>query len=203
MFARVLLAVLCLFLACDCVVAAGEEAFAEIYAELSLPMPTPNVVVVCHGFNCRNHTEIVLTPADRRQLGTLLAGGKDDPVTERRGIATAVRWFDRRIGPAAGTTKRVARAAAAESSDPGQMDCIDITSNNTSLFLLLAQLRLLHHHRAELPVSRGYLIDTRMPHTTAVLDEFKAGRKWAVDNWTYDYGALPDIMPLEKWRTQR
>ena len=57
--------------------------------------------------------------------------------------------------------------AAAESRATGQMDCIDISANNTSLFLVLMQLKLLHHHRPELPVSRGFLIDGRLPHTTA------------------------------------
>ena len=109
----------------------------------------------------------------------------------------------RRIGPAIGTTKRLARAAVAESGDPGQMDCVDLSTNNTSLFLLLVQLRLLHHHRPDLPASRGFLVDVRLPHTTAVLDEIKAGSKWAVDNWTHSYGELPDVMPLDKWRLER
>ena len=184
-------------------VATAEEMFAEIYAELSLPMPTTSLIVACHGFGCRQRTEIALTPADRKQLASLLAAGKPSPVSERRAIANAVQWFDRRIGPVAGTTKRVARAAAAESSDPGQMDCIDTSANNTTLFVVLTQLKLLHHHRPELPVSRGLVIDVRLPHTTAVLSEVKSGQRWAVDNWTHAYGELPDVMPLEQWRLAR
>lgn len=182
---------------------AAEEAFAEIYAELSVRMPTPTLVVVCHAFGCTNQTHIALTAADRTRLATLLAAGKASPAAERRAIAGAVQWFERRIGPVAGTTQRVARAGAAESRNPGQMDCIDLSTNNTSLFLVLVQLKLLQHHQPDLPVSRGFLIDGRLPHTTAVLREVNGGQRWAVDNWTRKYGELPEIMPLDDWRFAR
>jgi hypothetical protein len=177
---------------------AAEEGFAEFYAELSLRMPTTSLVVVCHSFGCTNQAQIELAAGAR--LSTLLAAGKLSPEAERRALAGAVQWFDRRVGPVAGTTRRVARAGVAESRDPGPMDCIDLSANNTSLFLLLVQLGLLQHHRAELPVSRGFLIDGRLPHTTAVLVEIKTGLRWAVDNWTRKYGELPEVMRLEEWR---
>jgi hypothetical protein len=202
MLARILLFVVCFFTLGESALA-GEEAFAEIYGELSLRMPTPTLVVVCHAFGCSNQTHIVLSVGDRTRLATLLAAGKASPAAERRAIAGAVQWFERRIGPVAGTTHRVARAAAAESRDPGQMDCIDLSANNTSLFLVLAQLKLLQHHRPELPVSRGFLIDGRLPHTTAVLSETKSGERWAIDNWTRKYGELPEVLPLEEWRFAR
>ncbi|MBX9774719.1 MAG: hypothetical protein K2Y71_09920 [Xanthobacteraceae bacterium] len=182
---------------------AAEETFAEIYAELSLRMPTPTLVVVCHAFGCSHQTHIVLSAGDRARLSTLLAAGKASPAAERRALAGAVQWFERRIGPVAGTTQRVARAGAAEARDPGQMDCIDLSANNTSLLLVLMQLKLLQHHRPELPVSRGFLIDGRLPHTTAVFSEVKSGQRFAVDNWTRKYGELPEVLPLNEWRFAR
>jgi hypothetical protein len=187
----------------DCAAVAAEEAFADIYADLSLRMPTTSLVVACHGFGCNNQAHIVLSAGDRARLTTLLAAGKSSPAAERRALAGAVQWFDRRIGPIAGTARRVARAGAAESRDSGQMDCIDLSANNTSLFLLLAQLGVLQHHRPELPVSRGFLIDGRLPHTTAVISEIKDDQRWAVDNWTRKYGEMPEVMPLDEWRLAR
>jgi len=102
------------------------------------------------------------------------------------------------VGPAAGTKHRVALARS-QNGDPGEMDCIDLSSNNTGLFLILDQLHLLHHHRVDHPSSRGILVDGRLPHTTAVLSENRGGRKWAVDNWTHKYGETPDVRPLEQW----
>jgi hypothetical protein len=132
-----------------------------------------------------------------------MATGRATSMAERRAIASAVSWFDRRIGPAAGTTHRVDHAGAHESGNPGQMDCIDLSTNNTSLLLVLEQLHLLHHHKVEPPVSRGILIDMRLPHTTAVIEDIHSGRDWAVDNWTYKFGELPDVEPVERWKVDR
>lgn len=203
MLARFLLIVAWFFMTGASLALAGDEAFADIYSQRSLRMPTTSLIVACHGFSCRNQAQIVLTTGDRARLATLLAAGKSSPAAERRAVAGAVQWFDRRIGPVAGTTKRIARAGAFASNVPGQWDCIDAGTNNTSLFLLLAQLRLLTYHQVELPVARGYLVDGRFPHMTAVLSEIKSGRQWSFDNWTRKYGEMPDVMTLEEWRASR
>jgi hypothetical protein len=77
--------------------------------------------------------------------------------------------------------------------------CVLFSTNNTSLFLVLAQLGALVHHRPELPVSRGFLLDGRLPHTTAVVSEIKGDQRWAFDNWTRTYGEMPEVMTLEEW----
>jgi hypothetical protein len=179
---------------------AAGDALTDFYARLSLVRPTVRSEVICHGIGCRFRTEIPFSNADRARLRALMAAGRPSPAAERRALAAAVAWFDRRIAPAAGTSHRIARAGARESGDPGQMDCVDTTSNNTGLFLVLDQLGLLRHHRVEGPVSRGLLFDGRLPHTTAVLAEKANGRRWAIDNWTHKYGELPDVEPLEQWQ---
>jgi hypothetical protein len=187
---------------------AAPAAYAEeiglqlAYAELSLKRPTTASVIVCHGFGCTYRTEIGLGSGDRARLATLLTAGQASAEAERRAIATAVVWFDRRVGPQAGTTHRIARAGVMTKTGPGQMDCIDTSRNTTSLFLILDQLRLLRHHQVDGPVARGYLLDGRGLHATAVLRETRSGKKWAVDNWTRNYGERPDVMPLEQWMAE-
>jgi hypothetical protein len=180
-----------------------DSATQRAYAEVSLKLPTTASVVVCHGFGCTRRTEIGLSGADRARLTALLAAGRASVEAERRAIATAVVWFDRRVGPQAGTTHRVARAGVLTKTGPGQMDCIDTSRNTTSLFLILDQLRLLRHHQVGSPVAPGYLLDGRGLHATAVLRETRSGKKWAVDNWTRNYGERPDVMPLEQWMAER
>jgi hypothetical protein len=180
------------------VACAADEVIAAVYAELSLPIPTTTAIVICHGFGCQYRAEVALSNADRAKFASLLAPGAASPEAERRALAAATAWFDRRVGPEAGTTRRVALARS-QSGDPGEMDCIDLSSNNTGLFLILDQLHLLHHHRVDHPSSRGIVVDGRLPHTTAVLTESRGGRKWAVDNWTHKYGEMPDVRPLEQW----
>jgi hypothetical protein len=70
-----------------------------------------------------------------------------------------------------------------------------------SLLLILDQLGLLRHHEVDEPVSRGFFVDGRSPHTTAVLVETRRGVKWSVDSCTCGYGEAPEIMPLPRWRT--
>lgn len=181
----------------DAVVASDD--LADVFANLSLPVPTSTLIVACHGFGCNYRTEIVLTTADRARLNTIMAAGRATPAQERYAVANAVVWLDRRIGVAAGTTHRIAEAGARQSGDPGQMDCIDISANNTSLFVVLDRLHLLHFHHVQAPYSGGYHM---LPHTTAVLGENKTGLEWAFDNWTHKYGDQPDVLTLAQWNAR-
>lgn len=67
--------------------------------------------------------------------------------------------------------------------------------------LILDQLKLLRHHTVDVPASRGFFLDGRPPHTTAVLVESKSGEEWAVDSWTRGYGEAPEVMRLSVWKT--
>jgi hypothetical protein len=82
----------------------------------------------------------------------------------------------------------------------GQMDCIDETANTTSLLIELDRRGLLAHHRVQRPQSRGFFIDGRYPHVTAVIAERGTLTEWAVDPWKYAPGQMPDILPLSTWR---
>jgi hypothetical protein len=177
---------------------AADAMIARRFAELSLLEPTPSRIVICHGFDCRLRAEVGLTGGDRAQLAAILRSGQGSPAAERRSVARAIAWFDRRVGPAAGTTHRVARASFAQSS-PGQMDCIDTSSNTTSMLLILEELHLLRHHRVSAPVARGTILS---PHATGVLAESKTGIEWAVDTWTHNYGEQPDVKPLDVWKSE-
>jgi len=171
------------------------------YSAYSVTPPTPATVFVCHGFGCKYRAEVDLTPGDRAKLAQILAAGRASPAAERKAIAAAGAWFDRRVGPAAGTTNHVARAGASYMFDVHQFDCIDSSRNTTSLLLLLDQLNLLRHHDVDAPEARGFLIDGRGPHATAVLVEKGTGTKWSVDAWTVGYGQAPEVMPLDRWKT--
>jgi len=178
----------------------GNDRSVELaITEYSLKLPTPTAVTVCHGFGCTHRTEIVLGSGDRTRMTAMLGGGRSSAAAERRAVATAVAWFDRRVGPQAGTTTRIARAGILTKTGPDQMDCIDTSRNTTSLLLILDQLRLLRYHRVDAPVARGFFLDGRGLHATAVLREARSGKRWAIDNWTRSYGERPDVLPLEDW----
>ncbi len=178
-----------------------HELIAEKFEELSLPIPTPTKLVVCHGFACRYHTEIDLTRVDHTRLAHLMAPGRASPAAERKALAQAIAWFERRIGPEAGTSHAIARSNRLyPTGDPAQFDCIDTSTNTMALFVVLDRLHLLQHHDLALPVSRHLFIDGE-PHTTAVLVESATGETWAFDPWTHNNGETPDVMPVKVWMT--
>ena len=110
-------------------------------------------------------------------------------------------WFEKRVAAEAGTATAKARAGLGHAGDPSQFDCLDKTSNTVGVLVIVADMGLLRHHVIDVPESRGFLIGG-LPHTTAVVRERRSGQKWAVDGWTHNNGELPDVLPLEEWRTQ-
>ena len=105
-----------------------------------------------------------------------------------------------RVAGEAGTAKAKARAGFGHAGDPSQFDCLDKTTNTIGLLAIVAQMGLLRHHTLDVPESRGGL--GGLPHTTAVVRERDTAQKWAVDGWTHNNGEYPDIMRLERWRSE-
>ncbi len=198
---RVRFAVLAGALVLSAASSAAQRFHPELVARfenLSLSIPTPQRVVVCHGFGCNTRTEIGFGQGDRAALVKLLAHGRASPEAERRAVAQAVAWFGRRVAPEAGTAGAKGRAGTASANDPTQFDCVDSATNTTSLLLVLEQLGLLRHHRLEGMASRMRPLDIDF-HWTAVLSENRGGRKWAIDSWVTDSGREPEVRLLEEW----
>ena len=177
------------------------DVVTATYAEYSVTAPTLASVFICHGYVCRQRTEVRFTAADHAKLAQFMASGKASPAAERRAVAAAGAWFDKRIAAAAGTQNHVARSGYRLDNDPSQFDCIDSSRNTTSLLLVLDQLKLLRHHHVDPPESRGYFVNIQLPHATAVLTEKASGVQWSVGSWTRSYGQPPEIMLLSVWMT--
>jgi hypothetical protein len=179
--------------------ASVDASIAERFASFSLPTPTPTSVIVCHGFGCRFRTPIVLSAADDAKLSQFLAAGRASAEAERKAVAQAVAWFERRVGPEAGTTSAKAYATGPLDAKPSQFDCIDASTNTTTALLVLSELGLLKYHRLVAPVSRNPFLGLGVIHTTAVLVELQGGQEWAIDSWVRNNGEPPDVLPLKTW----
>jgi len=170
--------------------------------QLSLPTPDPANPVVCHGFGCAYRTPILLRNVDKAQIKKLFgAAAAKSAEGERKALAATMAWFEKRVAAEAGTAAAKARAGLGHAGDPSQFDCLDKTSNTVGVLAIVSEMGLLRHHTIDAPESRGFIIGG-LPHTTAVVRERKSGRKWAVDGWTHNNGELPDVLPLEQWRSQ-
>jgi hypothetical protein len=176
-----------------------DSGVSAMFNTWSLSVPNAGSVVICHGFSCAFRTQIGLSAADQGRLAMLMAPGKASAEAERRAIAQAESWFEKRIAPETGTANAKARAGGivGYTGQRGQFDCIDTTNNTNSLLVVMDRLGLLRHHTIIAPISR--LLTGGGPHFTAVIKDKKTGKGWTVDPWTHDSGHLPDVWPVEKW----
>ena len=137
----------------------------------------------------------------RRSPGAdeIMAAGRASAAAERAAVQKVVVWFDRRMGPILGTTRRVAKADFRYFDDKHNYDCWDTTRNTTSLLLVLREWGLLKHHAIGDPHYRGNTLVLQTPHNTAVLVERATKVEWVVDLWPRGYLQPPDVMTVQKW----
>src|SRR5712671_3240348 len=178
---------------------APQEA---LYTTVSLFPPSANSMTVCYGFVCRRRETLEFGPGDRNALTQILTAGRASAAAERAAVQKAVVWFDRRMGPVIGTTKRVAKADFRYFDDKHNFDCWDTTRNTTSLLLVLQEWQLLKYHVVGDPHYRGNTLVLQTPHNTAVLVERATRMQWVVDLWPRGYLQPPDVMTVERWVTE-
>ncbi|MGH8728743.1 MAG: hypothetical protein ACREV9_11455 [Burkholderiales bacterium] len=166
---------------------------ALIFASASASAETVSFSV-CFEHGCANSVSITLGPSDWEIIRKLFADVKDAEV-ERERIAQSIAALETLASGNIGAADRGGTGLAY----PGQMDCIDESTNSTNYLKLLAHDGLLRWHRVEERATRGWLI-FGWPHTTAVISEQATGERFAVDSWFYDNGIAPVIVPLEEWR---
>jgi hypothetical protein len=170
-----------------------------LYTTVSIYPPSAKSMTVCYGFVCRRRETLDFTAADRSALSQILAAGRASAAAERAAVQKAVIWFDRRMGPVIGTSKRVAKADFRYFDDKHNYDCWDTTRNTTSLLLVLQEWGLLKYHVVGNPRYRGNALVLQTPHNTAVLVERATKVEWVVDMWPRGYLQPPDVMTAEKW----
>ena len=172
---------------------------ADLYSSVSINPPSKSEMTVCYGFVCRRRALLVFSDADRRTLTHILSAGRANAAAERVALQKAVVWFDRRVGPMIGTTKRVAKADIRAGSDATNFDCFDTTRDTTSLLLVLQSWDLLKFHKVGNPRYRGNPFALQTPHNTAVVVDKTTGTEWVVDLWPKKYAEAPDVMPVDRW----
>jgi hypothetical protein len=174
----------------------------QLYTSVSIYPPSATSMTVCYGFVCRRRHILDFTPGDRAALTQLLSAGRASAAAERAAVQKAVVWFDRKMGPILGTSKRVAKADFRHRDDSHNYDCWDTTRNTTSLLLVLQKWGLLKFHDIGDPHYRGNTLVLQTPHNTAVLVERATKIEWVVDLWPRGYLQPPDVMTVAKWVTE-
>jgi hypothetical protein len=176
-----------------------DRHFADFHSEA----PKGNTVYVCHAYGCKMQTRFRFTDEDIAALRELMEKTRkaDTPHEERRAIAYAIGWMERRTGDVIGTKDDRPGMDFSASGDPTQQDCVDEATNTTSYLLVLANNGFLRHHTVGTPFAKENLLRgvAGWPHWTAVIRETASGQKWAVDSWIFANGENPAIVEVEKW----
>lgn len=159
----------------------------------------PEKFIHCQGYGCTKKTNISMNKKDWRAFEAIFSPAPKTAAQERARIARAIGLFERKVGAITGTY--VDKAGTFGITGPGQMDCVDESTNTTIYLSLLAQKKLLKFHKVYGPTSRVPLIHAgSWPHQTAVIKEKKTGEFFAVDSWFRDNGTPADIAPLKTWK---
>lgn len=155
-------------------------------------------IQICHGYGCAFRSTLVLGAGDAQRFASLFAAGNASPKAERAAISRAVSYFESRAQQVTGVRDQP-RSEFGASKVWGQMDCVDESTNTDALLRYLQGRSLLKFHKVEARTSRGFLLDGRYPHWTAVI-RAPDGVKWVVDSWYAPMGGAPDIFPLNEWK---
>lgn len=162
--------------------------------------PSGSRIIACHGYGCVRRMAISVDGAWITRARAALRSGQTSPDAERRALGEVIRSYTAYLATSLGGKPDAPGSPPQMSGVYGQMDCLDETTNTTSLLLILQEQGLLTHHVVEYPESRGFFLDGRYPHFTAVIAEKRTGTAWAVDPWEKAPGQRPDILPLTQWR---
>ncbi len=187
------LTLLCALLLAGCTNTASPDRFLTKYAD---PDPSLEAVLICHGYGCKRQDTVDLRLAWPR-LTAAMAEPAPDAATERANIAVTIAAFEAEVGARLGTDEDVGGTFVGFAM-PGQLDCIDETSNTTTVLELLDGAGLLVWHQVRGPMSR-FFVYNGWPHTTAVIVETATGEAYAVDSWFHDNGEPAEVVPLEQW----
>lgn len=180
-----------------------HAAGVDHYQVFKVNAPKDTRVTVCHAYGCRKQTPFRFTSGDIDELKKLIEKTKTahTAVEERRAIAYAIGWMERRVGDVIGTKDDRPGMDFAASGDPTQQDCVDEATNTTSYLTVLQSQGLLKFHTVGKPIAKENFLRgvSGWTHWTAILHENGTSQRWAVDSWIYQNGENPAVVESEKW----
>lgn len=155
--------------------------------------------MICHGYSCTHKSKGGFSKPEWEKIAAIFRKNPaKDSAGERSKIGKAIAMMERYSGAKTGTDDDDAEAVGIK-RNIHQLDCIDETVNTTIYINLLQKAGLLKFHEMAEPTHRGYLIDGKWPHNTAVIREAGNGNPYVVDSFYRKNGEEPHIMPRAVW----
>lgn len=162
--------------------------------------PKPESFSICLEHSCKKYAYIKLNSNQWGKVRSLFNPTAGTAEEERDQIKKAIALLERLSGEQAGTSRDLGENFAGLGL-PGQMDCIDESTNTTVYLRMLQNDGLLRWHQQASRISRGFFSGIlSMPHSTAVIKETNSPATYAVDSWFLANGEEPFIVPIESWK---
>ncbi len=158
----------------------------------------PHAFKICHGYSCTYKTKTGFTKAEWQKIAAPFKKPAKTPEAERSKIAGAIAQMERIVGKKTGTDQDLPMAGSFKENN-NQLDCIDETVNTTQYLTMLQDAGLFKFHERTEPTHRGYFVDGKWPHNTAVIKETKSGKMFVVDAFYKANGEEPYIVPRASW----
>jgi len=175
-----------------------EPPAGYLAAHSLVERPSPERFSFCVEHGCSQSLRARLAPAGWATVTTPLRNPPADAATERAALAEAVARFEQATRLALGLRPDLAGTYPGAFA-PDQNDCVDETSNTTTLLLMLDDAGLLRFHDVGPPARRGAFVDIALPHRSATIRERAGGRRYVLDSWFRPSGIPADVAPLEDW----
>lgn len=154
---------------------------------------------LCHGYSCTQKSAAGFSEKEWTAIAAIFTKKPAKTAeAERSKIGLAIARMEQYSGPKTGTDRDLPMAKGRK-EDIWQLDCIDETINTTHYLRMLHKDGLLKFHTPTEPTHRGYILDGRWPHNTAVVRETESGALWAVDSFYRANGEEPYILPRADW----
>jgi len=177
--------------ALDC----SAEAFVR---EDIIADPDPGLFNICYDHGCSSLAWVKLSAEQWEQVRLVFAITAEAAAREREQIRAGIALLERIVGAMTGTADDKGGNWKGVGL-PGQMDCIDESTNTTIYLRMLQKYGLMRWHNVADRVTRWSAFS--WPHTTAVIRERDSRNLWAVDSWFLDNGKPPFVLPLETWKS--
>ncbi len=155
--------------------------------------PRGDTVTVCHAYGCKEQTPFTFSQQDIAEISALMARTRrnDSPAEERRAMAYAIGWMERRVAPTVGTATDRPSMDFIGSGNSSQQDCVDEATNTTSYLMVLDRHGLLKHHIVERPFAKDSI--NRWTHWAALIEEKGTGARYAIDSSSGPNGDNPTV----------
>ncbi len=162
-----------------------------------------NVIKVCSGYGCIISDHFSFTATDNEELIKSMTSSVGSAASERAAIAQTIGLMERKARSKLRYRPDIRKAYIKNSAKRGQMDCVDESLNTTAYLYHLYGLGLLKFHKPKRHYAeRGFILDGRYPHKSAVITD-QSGKRWTVDSWYGDDGQPAQVMEHAKWRKVR